>query len=543
MEVKQDLSSVKREETNSATTSYHSQNNPNSPNNAITNNSSNQADLTPTNPALNNVPLIPNSSNQVKYNLLLLGRFAIDFAVLNLAFVIAFVLRYNLQIGAEVPERNQAYLNDYLGLELAFSTIFFVLLQFKGFYRPVRNTSLLDEAGTILSTALLSVAIVMILIFIGQPDTRSRLMLVYLVPVSFSAFFLARVAAVVIRRWQWKRGMGVRNLLVVGATDAATRLMQAMLERPALGYHLVGYADDELRFSEWTLPVRYANGDLVPHVGSNQELLKLVTTHKIEEVIIALPAAMHETINEVIAQCREFAVEFTLVPDIFELRLDALNLQQINGVPVIGIKENSLTGWNYVVKRISDVLLALIALAICIVPFIIICIAIKLDSRGPFIHKQTRIGKSGKPFTFYKFRSMYVNADQMFEQLQQFNTTGGATFKMVDDPRRTKVGRFLRRTSLDELPQVFNILFGQMSWVGPRPALDRELSKFNEWQFRRFEVTPGLTGLWQVSGRSNLPFDDMVKLDIYYAENWSLWLDFKILLRTIPAVLSGTGAY
>lgn len=490
-----------------------------------------------------NQPFKTGPLRQRQPRLAVLGRFVLDFAVVNLAFILAYLLRYYLQVGSEVLDQYQASLYDYLTVEIGFSLVFFVLLQFKGFYRLPRSSTLLDEAGVICSTTLISVATVMVVIFIGQPLSRSRLMLVYLVPLTFGLLFLERFLAARLRHWQWKRGVGVRNLVVVGATDAASRLMQTLVEKPKLGYRLLGYVDDELRFSEWTIPARYPNGQPIEHIGTNRNLPDLIKQQQVQEIIIALPAAMHATINEVISQCREYEVEFTLVPDIFELRVDTLQFQQINGVPVIGIKANALTGWNYVVKRACDVLLSLLVLIICVIPILIITIAIKLDSPGPIIHKQVRIGKNGRPFTFYKFRSMYTNADEVFEKLQEFNTTGGATFKMVDDPRRTKVGRFLRRTSLDELPQIFNILYGHMSFVGPRPAIDRELPKFNEWQFRRFEVTPGLTGLWQVSGRSNLPFDDMVKLDIYYAENWSLWLDLKILLRTIPAVLSGEGAY
>jgi lipopolysaccharide/colanic/teichoic acid biosynthesis glycosyltransferase len=174
---------------------------------------------------------------------------------------------------------------------------------------------------------------------------------------------------------------------------------------------------------------------------------------------------------------------------------------------------------------------------------LLIALCIKLDSPGPVIYKQTRVGKQGKPFTFFKFRSMKTNADQLMNELLQYNETGGPTFKISQDPRRTRVGKFIRRASLDELPQLFNILSGHMSFVGPRPPIDREVEQYDDWHHRRLEVTPGLTGLWQVSGRSKLSFDDMVKLDIYYAENWSLWLDIKILIRTIPAVLKGEGAF
>ncbi len=473
----------------------------------------------------------------------LLARFASDLALIVAAFMLAYFVRYILQFGRDVLEQNQVALEDYMPIMLSYCTIFFVVLQFKGFYRSNRSRTLLDELGILLSTALISVSVVIVYVFISQPLTRSRLMFVYLVPLSVILLTLARA----ITRWGrttlWARGIGVRNLLVVGATDAASRLMQTIVSSPRLGYHLIGYVDDESRFSEWIIPVKYRNGEQVPQLGPNKVLPELIDRYNINEIIIALPAQLHETINEIVGKAREQEIDYTFVPDLFELRLDALTLQEIDGVPLIGFKDNSLTGWNYIVKRLVDIVLSLLVLLICALPMLIIALAVKFSSPGSIWVRQTRIGKEGKPFTFYKFRSMYQDADARLAELTKYNETGGATFKMKNDPRVTGVGRFIRRTSLDELPQFFNILLGHMSFVGPRPGLPREVEKYQSWHFRRLEVTPGLSGLWQVSGRSNLSFDDMVKLDIYYAEHWSLWLDLKIIVRTLPAVIRGDGAY
>jgi lipopolysaccharide/colanic/teichoic acid biosynthesis glycosyltransferase len=173
----------------------------------------------------------------------------------------------------------------------------------------------------------------------------------------------------------------------------------------------------------------------------------------------------------------------------------------------------------------------------------LVAVAIRLDSPGPIIFRQTRVGKGGRLFEIYKFRSMRAGAEEEMESLRELDETDGITFKIRKDPRMTRLGRFLRRTSLDELPQFWNVLRGDMSVVGPRPNIPSEVAEYKEWHKQRLEVPPGLTGLWQVSGRSLLSFDETALLDIYYIENWSLWLDFRILLRTVPTVLSGEGAF
>ncbi len=485
----------------------------------------------------------PHKRGTQRTRLKVVARMVIDLLLLTLTFVIAYHLRYTLRFGAEIPEENQVPLSAYFGSMAGFVAIFFVLLQFKGFYRLSRTVTLIDELGLLASAAAYTVLAMIAIIFVLRPLEISRLMYLYLFPISIVLLGLKRAGVRRVQRSLLRRGIGVRNVMVVGATDPANRIMKAVIDNPNLGLRLIGYVDNEKRFSEWTMPIYYRNGQPVPHMGRLDQLGSLADEYQVDEVIVALPATMHEDINEVINLSYEHDLKFSLVPDVFELQVNTLDFQELNGVPLIGIKDNRLTGWNYLVKRASDIVLALIGITLAAIPMLVIAIAIRLDSPGPIILRQTRIGKYGRRFTCFKFRSMYIDADARFDELKQFNQTGGATFKMVDDPRRTRIGRFIRRNSLDELPQLFNILLGQMSLIGPRPGLERELEQYAEWHFRRLEVTPGLTGLSQVSGRSNLKFDETVRLDIYYAENWSLWVDFKILLRTLPAVLKRDGAY
>jgi exopolysaccharide biosynthesis polyprenyl glycosylphosphotransferase len=245
----------------------------------------------------------------------------------------------------------------------------------------------------------------------------------------------------------------------------------------------------------------------------------------------------------IMAQCERQSIRIRIVPDLFQMTLAQMHVEEIAGVPMIGIKEVSISGLNQITKRVIDLVIASLGLILAAPLMAFIALVIKLDSPGPILFPQERVGKNGQLFTLYKFRSMVENAEQQQDALRGLNEANGPLFKMKADPRTTLVGRWLRRLSLDELPQLYNVLRGEMSLIGPRPPLQTEVAQYQEWHKRRLEVSPGMTGLWQVSGRSELTFDEMALLDIYYVENWSLGLDTKILLQTIPRVIMGNGAY
>jgi len=232
------------------------------------------------------------------------------------------------------------------------------------------------------------------------------------------------------------------------------------------------------------------------------------------------------------------------VPDLLQLSLDRVDFGEVAGMPLIGLKDDSIRGVNRIAKRGIDIALASVVLTTMALPMAVIAWRIHRDSPGPVLFRQSRVGRRGQTFTCFKFRCMIDGADDQRDDLiRAHEGSDPRLFKLADDPRLTRIGKRLRRWSLDELPQFVNVLRGEMSAVGPRPSLPGEVLAYDDWHRQRLLVTPGLTGLWQVNGRSNLTFDEMVRLDLYYAEHWSPWMDFKIVLRTLPAVLTRRGAF
>jgi exopolysaccharide biosynthesis polyprenyl glycosylphosphotransferase len=343
-----------------------------------------------------------------------------------------------------------------------------------------------------------------------------------------------------IKRWVWERrmrqGIGVDRVLIVGAGEVGRRLMRNIVAQPELGYQVIGFVDDDSKKNRTDIGRFKALGDI-------DNLPRVVQEEAIDEVIITLPWMHHRKILGIMRQCEREQVRARIVPDLFQLALSRVDIEDLGGIPIIGVKEVAITGWNLAFKRASDLVLSLAVLTFLSPLLLLISVAIKLDSPGPILFKQVRMGKGGRRFTCYKFRSMRQGAEEERPQLADRDEVVGPTFKIRHDPRCTRVGRLLRRTSLDELPQFYNVLRGEMSVVGPRPAIPAEVEQYQEWHRKRLEVSPGITGLWQVSGRSQLTFDEMCLLDIYYLENWSPLLDLKIALKTIPAALAGRGAY
>jgi exopolysaccharide biosynthesis polyprenyl glycosylphosphotransferase len=371
--------------------------------------------------------------------------------------------------------------------------------------------------------------------FFFRPSFYSRLLPLYAALLIVIYLGLARLVGRFIRGRLRRRGIGVVRVLIVGAGEMGRTIMRHIVAQPELGYEVVGFVDDDVE--------RQHDIGRFRALGSTSALPQVIQSHAVEEVIITLPWQHHRKIVRIMDQCQRQNVGCRIVPDLFQLSLSRVHIDDIKGVPLIGIKEPSLQGWNMAFKRLMDITIAGLLLVLAAPLMLLIALLIKLDSPGPVLFKQTRVGRGGRLFTLYKFRSMRVGAEHEIAHLTPYNEADGPLFKMRNDPRVTRVGRVLRKLSLDEIPQLYNVLRGEMSLVGPRPALPSEVAQYEEWHRKRLEVAPGLTGLWQTSGRSDITFDEMCLLDIYYAEQWTPMLDAAIVLKTIPTVLFGRGAY
>ncbi len=369
-------------------------------------------------------------------------------------------------------------------------------------------------------------------------------------------FFLLDVALLLGTRIIWwiyrgaRRGRypeDYRSVIIVGAGVVGRRAVEQLQECAWANIKIVGYVDDDPEKQGL-----YFVG--LPVLGTLGQLPQIVETYKIQDAVVALPLRAYEQLIKTCRMLQEMSVHVRVIPDLFALSFPSAALEGFGGIPVIDLGQPGLYGWQRFSKRAFDVIAAILGLLFFAPLFSIVAILIKLDSPGPVFFKQKRIGENGRPFEMHKFRSMRCDADPEIHKayvqrlikenvsLEDAKPMGQASLKMEQDPRITRVGRIIRKISIDELPQLFDVLRGDMSLVGPRPALPYEVDLYEEWHKRRLDVPPGLTGWWQVKGRNRVSFDEMIRMDLYYIENRSFWMDLKILFLTPWAALSGKGA-
>ncbi|MFZ0761208.1 MAG: sugar transferase [Candidatus Sulfotelmatobacter sp.] len=335
-----------------------------------------------------------------------------------------------------------------------------------------------------------------------------------------------------------RHGRNLRDVLIVGSNHRALEFCREVEARRDLGYRVIGFVDEE-----WAgmSSLKDAGHPVVSDFGGLTQFLR---NSVVDEVMIALPMrSLYGEASRIATVCEEQGITVRWLSNIFNLRLAKPKAEQWEGDPVITHATGIAEGWSVVAKRILDLVISC-ALLIFLAPILsIVAVLIRLTSPGPVFFLQNRIGLNKRKFKIYKFRTMVADAEKKMAEVQHLNEVSGPVFKIKNDPRITRMGRLLRKTSIDELPQLFNVLKGDMSLVGPRPLPVRDYEGFNEdWQRRRFSVRPGITCLWQINGRSAIPFEKWMELDLEYIDGWSLWLDLQILVRTIPAVFRGSGA-
>lgn len=442
----------------------------------------------------------------------------IDFALVLLAAISAYYFRFSGAIAQVRPVFFELPFSDYLPIILQVAFLSIVVFAAYGFY-TMENKKLLKEFNRIISGVSM-VAIFLIMAFFLQREIfSSRFIIILAWALTIIYLFLARVIVILIRNLFFKKGHGLSNLIIVGSSDSRQALVMSYQNNPALGFRVLGEYDN------------------LASLSNDLTVSEYLPKKNIEALIQTDSSVNKDEALDLLVWCQERHINFNYVASLFQTQSLNFELNSVAGLPLVSIKGTPLDGWRRIYKRLFDFLLAIILLLILSPLLILLSLLVKLTSSGPVIVSLDRVGAKGRTFKFYKFRSMVKDAHLLKEKVLPFNERpDGPLFKMKNDPRITNFGQYLRRTSLDELPQLINVIKGEMSLVGPRPHEPQEVSQYQRGYKKLLAIKPGITGLAQVSGRSNLLFSEEAKLDVFYIENWSVWLDLVILLKTPRAI-------
>ncbi|MBI3495235.1 sugar transferase [Candidatus Berkelbacteria bacterium] len=428
----------------------------------------------------------------------------------------AFSIAYWLRAHQEVVYIWQ--FSDYFRFIFSIVPFWILIFALEGLY-AIKNTRRgFDEAAGILLGVSSGIMLFLAYIFLSRTEFFSRLIVIYAWVLSFLLVGLGRLLIRTVQKRLLHYGIGLHRVLVIGKEDSAKHIIQAIGAGMEPGFEVVKIVSS----------IKQLNLD------------RLMRETPFDEIIVATSRLAERTVVAIVEFCHQHDLVFRLVPSAFRVQTSHVDVAMLGQTPMLEFRRTPLEGWGKIIKRIIDIIGGFIALIIFAPLMLIVAIIIKIVSPGgPILFHQRRVGV-GKLFTFYKFRTMMPGAELEHDKLIQKH---GNMFKLKEDPRVFPFGSFLRKTSIDELPQLFNVLKGEMSLVGPRPPMQEEVRFYNSWHRQRLGIKPGITGLWQVSGRSEINFDEWVRLDLYYIEHWSLWLDLQILLKTVWVVIAGKGAY
>lgn len=476
---------------------------------------------------------IPPQTDLVMYEDNDLGNltFSLDVVCTIAAFLFAFWARdFFFPVGTTLNLSSHVFL---LPLIIVLVTSF---LTYFGGYRAPRKISYVDYSWAIIRAMVVTFSVTLALLFFLEIKYISRFVILIFAIIEYFALMGVRAYIILHYKSQTKSGKRKLKVLIIGSQGRAKALVAALKQQLDEDIEIVGFLD----------PDQERKGKIIsgiPVIGTVENTSECLKNNVVDEVIIAITRSMLKDAEPIVMACEEEGIRLCFMADVFNVQVARVSLTTVKGIPLLNMEPVAQNPQQLFAKRIFDLVLTTLAIPLLLPLFAIIAIAIKIDSPGPVFFVQQRVGLRKNVFPMYKFRSMYIDAEERLNDLEHLNEAEGPIFKIKNDPRITKVGRFLRKTSLDELPQLINVFKGEMSLVGPRPMSTRDVDLFDRGiQRKRFSVQPGLTCLWQISGRSDLPFEKWLELDLEYIENWSFWLDLKILYKTVPAVLFTKGA-
>lgn len=451
----------------------------------------------------------------------------IDALMLIISFVVAYYLRkYQGEIVEFWP------FADYIRFVLTVLPFWIIIFALEGLYDIKRPRSGFSEFARVFLAVSSGIMLIVAWIFLSRTMFFSRLIVIYAWVISIFFVAIGRQLVRYLQIYLYKYNIGVHRLILIGNNHISYNILREIQNNRGLGYKLIGIVstqDDK----------NFKSHEHFKILGPITELEAIIKKNPVDDLILTNPNISDNRVLRIIQFCQDNQIVFKQTPNIFKVRTSNVNLTTLDGIPIVEFRRTPLEGWGKIIKRIFDVIFSLFILILFSPVFLIVAILIKLNSTGPVFFRQERIGSDGN-FLIFKFRTMREGAEKKHaEYIKKY----GNMFKLKNDPRATSIGKVLRKLSLDELPQFINVLLGDMSVVGPRPPMPIEVKYYTVEQKRRLGIKPGITGLWQVSGRSDTTFDEWVKLDVYYIENWSLTLDFRIILRTIWIVIAGRGAY
>jgi len=469
----------------------------------------------------------------------------IDLLVVSLAYLLSFFLRK--YIGVEFPNSwlpvfshaaadHNITFNQYIGFVVVAAPLWCWMLYINDMYRPLRTLTYARIFWIVFKAALMTSLGFGAFLFLTKATAVSRFFFFLFTGTSFFLILAEKTAAYLAMHYVRRRGRNDRRLLIVGTGRRASKFIRRIKGHPEWGFHILGAIDDE--------PGRgIIKVDGVDIIGSLEDIPKILHSEAVDEIVFVVPRSRLSHVEAALHDCETEGVATTLTVDLFDMQIAKSAVSEIDGVPLLHFHTIRINEWQLFAKRFIDIVISGLVIMI-LGPFLaLLALLIKLTSPGPVFFKQQRLGFHGRKFTLYKFRTMRQGAHDDLSKINDVAEMDTPEFRAKKTRWITPLGRIMRKFSLDELPQFFNVLLGQMSLIGPRPTVPDEVEKYKAWQRRRFSMKPGITCLWQVNGRNNIGFEDWMKLDLEYLDNWSLWLDIKIMVKTVPVVLFGIGAY